>query len=218
MNAVKIILPLTLLITTIISCKNESKTVTNKSAQPIDAIREYYNKAEKLKLPLNWNEYLAANTQHIFFTDKDTFEFGQGVQQHSIVGVFHDTSKYFGFLLSYPGDDVCPIIMTFDKMGNRISFESHFNYGCGGSDCEYICKYSDFIVEKNLHFYSITKSYIKACEDETENMDTTNVEYRVTEVHGQISRTGKVKVEKAKDVEFKTWPYNSPENPLRKQD
>lgn len=202
--------------TTLLSCKQKTeKTTASTKPLPIDVIREYYNKVEKLKLPLNWNEYLAANTQHILFTDNDTLEFGQGVQEHSLIGVFPDTSKYFGFLLSYPGDDVYPIIMTFDKMGKRISFESDFNYGCGGSDCEYICNYSDFIVEKNL-FYSITKSYIKACEDETENMDTTNVEYRVTEVHGQISRTGKVKVEKAKDVEFKTWPYNSPENPMRK--
>lgn len=184
--------------------------------QPIDIVREYYNKAEKLQLPLMWDDFLNSNPNVLRLSTRDTIAFGEDMGALSILGAFPDTSKYFGFLLSYPADDVIPVLMTFDKDGKDVSFETEFNYGCGGSDCEYICDYTDFVIEKNLSFHSTTKSRIKVCEDNTDNMDTTIVEYFVIEKHGKILPNGKVVLNKEQTVEHKILPFNSPENPLNK--
>lgn len=196
--------------------QSDVKTPPINQTQPIDIVREYYNKAEKLQLPLMWDDFLNSNPNVLRLSTRDTIAFGEGMGALSILGAFPDTSKYFGFLLSYPADDVIPVLMTFDKDGKDVSFETEFNYGCGGSDCEYICDYTDFVIEKNLSFHSTTKSRIKVCEDNTDNMDTTIVEYFVIEKHGKILPNGKVVLNKEQTVEHKILPFNSPENPLNK--
>ena len=196
--------------------QNDVEKQSAIQAQPIDIVRGYYNKVEKLQLPLMWDDFLNSNPNVLRLSTRDTIAFGEGMGALSILGAFPDTSKYFGFLLSYPADDVIPVLMTFDKDGKDVSFETEFNYGCGGSDCEYICDYTDFVIEKNLSFHSTTKSRIKVCEDNTDNMDTTIVEYFVIEKHGKILPNGKVVLNKEQTVEHKILPFNSPENPLNK--
>jgi hypothetical protein len=203
--------------TTLLSCKQRTeKTTASKKPMPIDVIREYYNKVEKLKLPLKWDAFIDSRLGSKGISINDTLTFTSDINPLTLLGAFPDTSKYFGFLLAHHGDDIGPVIATFNKKGKKVSLGREFGYGCGGSDCWYICEYTDFVVNKNLSFQSTTKSYTKECEEDTDKMDTTIVEFRITEVHGQISPNGMIKVGKAKDVESKTWPYNSPENPMRK--
>ncbi len=219
MNVVKIILPLSLLITTI-SCKKESKTVTNKSAQPIDVVRNCYNKAVKLKLPLTWEN--TANTlpvdedEVIRLTDNDLKVFDGDNQPIHLIGVLPDTSRFFTFLFHYPGDDLLPYLITFDRSGKKI--DQHLTgYNCG-SDCGFYCIGGIFTLYKDYSFSSKHISYRVECDEQQINMDTTFVTYYVVERKGKLSPKGNFSEGNEKIVEERKLPFNSPENPLRKQD
>ncbi len=206
----------------LVACQPTKQTDVEKQpamqAQPIDIVRGYYNKAEKLKLPLVWentSNELPVNEHRIFrLKEEDTLLFGKGVRELTLLGIVPDTSKFFTFLFHYPGDNLRPYMITFDKKGKLI--EEHMTgYNCG-VDCGFYCIKGVFTLNKDLSFTSRHVSYQAECDDQQMNMDTTKVAYVVMERKGKILANGKFSEGEDKQVENREMPFNSPENPLNK--
>lgn len=199
--------------------KSDVETPSENQNQPIDIVRGYYNKVEKLQLPLVWentgNEFPVSESKILQIEEENAFLFGKEAGLLKLMGVVADTSKFFTFLFYYPADDFAPYLITFDKKGNLI--DNHMTgYNCGAG-CGFYCNGSVFILNKDLSFLSRQVTYEGECEDDTDNMDTTKVYYEVWERKGKILANGKIREdEEGKQIENKEIPFNSPENPLNK--
>ncbi len=198
--------------------KSDVKTPPINQTQPIDIVREYYNKADKLQLPLVWentgNELPVDENKILRLEEKDTLLFGKGLRELTLLGVVPDTFNFFTFLFYYPGDDLRPYLITFDKQGRLI--DQHMTgYNCG-ADCGFYCIGGVFTLNKDLRFTSRHMSYRAECDDQQIEMDTTKVAYVVMERKGKILANGKFSEGEDKQVENREIPFNSPENPLNK--
>jgi hypothetical protein len=184
----------------------------------IDRVRALYNSAEKLKLPLVWentsNEYPTAREKHIKLSDGDTLIFGEEAALFTLLGVSKDTADFYTFLFSYPADDTRPLIVTIDKQGKLIS-QFLSGYSCG-ADCGFYCIGATFSLDKNLSFKSQHMSYSADCIENSNKvtMDTSKVTYTVLEKVGSISKNGKIKEKKDKVAEERAIPFSSKENPI----
>lgn len=197
--------------------QSEEQTESKKQARANVIRNYYYEVAEKLQLPLVWkntsNELPVNKSKILRIEEDDTFLFGKEAGLLTLMGVVPDTSKFFTFLFYYPGDDIRPYMITFDKKGKLIE-EHGTGYNCG-ADCGFYCIEGIFMLNKDLSFLSRHVSYQAECDDQQIDMDTTSVTYYVLERKGKIMSNGRFSEGEDEIIEDRTMPFNSPENPLR---
>lgn len=181
----------------------------------IDRVRALYNSAEKLKLPLVWentsNEFPIDGKRHIRLYKADTLIFSNATG-YALMGVVRDTAKFYTFLFSYPADDTRPYILTIDKQGELIN-QLLSGYSCG-VDCGYYCVGATFSLNKDLSFKSQHMSYSADCIENDSKLDTSKVTYTVLEKVGFISKEGKIEEKKDKVAEERAITFSSKENPI----
>lgn len=201
-------------------CKQKTVSqATSAKPQPVDIVRGYYSKAEKLKLPLTWknsaNNEPADRRNNIYLEDNDTIFFGKDAPMMRLLGAYPDTSRFFAFLLAYPADDIMPVMVIFNKKGKRIAYEL-FGYGCGGADCGYYCMGAAFVIENTQHFYAHHEAYYIDCDYEKDaELDTSTLVYKQVRTDGFILVNGSINLKKEKVLEDRKLSFDSPENPLR---
>lgn len=197
--------------------QDEAQAESKKQAGANVIRNYYYEAAEKLQLPLVWentsNELPVNENKILRLGEEDALLFGKEAGLLKLMGVVPDTSKFFTFLFYYPGDDLRPYMITFDKKGKLIE-EHGTGYNCG-ADCGFYCIEGVFTLNKDLSFVSRHVSYQAECDDQQMDMDTTSVTYYVLERKGKIMPNGRFSEEDDKTIEERKMPFNSPENPLR---
>jgi hypothetical protein len=200
------------------AAQNSETPHTPSIPQPVVIVREYYNKAEKLKLPLVWrnsaNDEPTNKNTNIYLEENDTALFGKEAYIMRLLGAYPDTSKFFAFLLAYPADDIMPVLVTFNKKGKRISYKM-FGYGCGGADCGYYCMGATFIIENTEHFYAHHEGYYIDCDYENDGaLDTTTLYYKQVRTDGYITTSGKINIDEEEILEERKLSFDSQENPF----
>lgn len=199
----------------IIACqtaKNSKQEENNK----LQRINELFGKAEKLTLPLVWentsNEYPVAKNKLISPDKFDTDLFEGEANTLTLIGVLEDTSRFYTFLFSYPADDTRPYILTIDKQGELIN-QFLSGYSCG-ADCGYYCVGATFSLEKDFSFKSKHISYRAECINNYSTIDTSKVTSTVVEKRGVISKKGVITEKKEEVIEEREIPFSSEENPI----
>lgn len=215
---IKLLLSITALL--FFGCEGKSETAATKKTVNISRVKQLYNSAAKLKLPLQWvntsNRLPVDKSKLIHLKESDTAIFGDEAPLLTLVGVLPDTSNFYTFLFYYPADDLRPEIHTIDKNGNTIS-SLRTSFNCG-ADCGYYCVGAEFTFKKDFSFLSQHKSYRAECNKEQTEVDTTSVTYFVIEKKGRILSNGEITEGKETAIEEREMPYSSPENPLKKED
>ncbi len=168
------------------SLKNKSE---NNSQLLINHIRQLYTRLPKIKLPFYYdlNKSDAIGNEYSK-KDLDTLIFDK-VTNVNIIGMLSDSINFFGFIYLYPGDDLYPILVTFDKKGCLI--ERNIIAKECGDGCDYHC-YSDLTIDNNYRIITKFNESIVQC-DSTGPIDSTRI-HRETNQISQIENNGKIKV------------------------
>jgi hypothetical protein len=146
-----------------------------------EALREIYNKAEKIYLPFEYPSKEFENSYVISGTD--TLVFPDGTD---IVGALKDTTNFFTFIRIEAGDVIYPVIITVNKNGNIID-EKVFSFE-GAPDCGFDYEEKN-VLNTDLSMQLYRKDRIQECDDEGPLGPTT---VRETTETGQINKSGKI--------------------------
>ena len=152
-------------------------------------IRSLYQKLPKIKLPF---EYDVSNSngigQNYSNKDLDSLIFEKDIRVN-IAGVIQDTANFFGYIYFYPGDELIPILVTFDKTGRLIE-KSQIAKECS-SGCGYDC-HSTVTISKDYRIVFTLNEIIAKC-DNVGPIDSTKI-YRETVEISQLDKLGKIKL------------------------
>lgn len=152
-------------------------------------IRLLYHKLPKIKLPFEYDVSKSNGIGQIYSnTDLDSLIFEKDIRVN-IAGVIQDTTNFFGFIYFYPGDELIPILVTFDKTGELIE-KSQIAKECA-SDCGYDC-HSTVIINKDYKIVFRLNETITKC-DSVGPIDSTKI-YRETVEISQLDNLGKIKL------------------------
>ena len=157
------------------------------------AFRQFIKKFRQLQLPvtLHYGEFESMNlpvfdSQNIdtlFIKDNDTID--------KYYGILPDTNNYFGLIILYPaGYDYYPILITFDKIGNKISEEHLLNRGCGFAPGLDYCS-STGVINRDMTIYLADTLKTVKLDSTMKPIDSTR-EYFCLYINGKINNSGKI--------------------------
>ena len=152
-------------------------------------IRSLYAKLPKIKLPFEYDVSKSNGIGQIYSNqDLDSLIFEKDIRVN-IAGVIQDTTNFFGFIYFYPGDELIPILVTYDKKGGLIE-KNQIAKGCA-SDCGYDC-HSTLAINKDYKIVFQLNETIAKC-DSIGPIDSTKI-YRETVEISQLDKVGKIKL------------------------
>jgi hypothetical protein len=161
-------------------------------------IRSLYQKLPKIKFPFEYDVSNSNGIGQIYSNqDLDSLIFEKDIRVN-IAGVIQDTANFFGFIYFSPGDELIPILVTFDKTGGLIE-KIQIAKGCA-SDCGYDC-HSTVSINKDYKIVSKLNETIAEC-DNVGPIDSTKI-YRETVEISQLDKLGKIKLIEKKTDEKK---------------
>ena len=112
--------------------------------------KEFLNKIPSHHLPVNFSCGIETGTR---IESNSEFEKFSNFIPHDvdvIFGLIGKTEKFKLIIFGKTGDDIIPIIFSFDNNGNRIDSLDLSLVGCGGAD-EYVIPYDCAQIGKDLH-------------------------------------------------------------------
>ncbi len=183
--------------TTIIdTTNNDSENVKMADPKKRKKFMAFFSKFKELALPFR-----------LTLTDGSSFETSGSLDAESndtifvkdefisvwgILGRLKDTSSYYGFIVTYPGDGPVPILFTYDKKLNLISTESLIARGCGANCGIKHCS-TTTVIEKNLSIYCADTMHYVECDAEYNEIKGSDVKY-VEYLNGKIGKDGKIEM------------------------
>ncbi len=180
------------------SCKTSDKEITEATEDQSKIFRIFLKKFKPLDLPfifrygnegdiLDFEKMTAAdpNSADSIFIKSDY------LSSVKYYGMLKDTSKFFSLICFYPADSYYPMLITFDKNGNRIDETSLIVNGCGG-DCglEYCSETG--IINEDLSIRCVdTVRWKFSCDSLGEPIPDSDIVWVDTK-NGKITKNGKL--------------------------
>ena len=180
------------------SCKGQhpvNSTLPQQKTRVI-YIRELVNRIDRITLPYKHN--LVSDSEK---TCSYTYnEHGYDTlflkpEQAQIIGLLPDTSKFFGILYFYPGDDMVPCLVTFSKTGIQIDDQSLTNSTCAGGGCDIDSCNAETFIDKSLEISMWQRTVITECDDKGEKKKNAASLIYIQQ-KGHINEEGKIMLNK----------------------
>jgi hypothetical protein len=202
------------------SCDNKKKAKTTDSGQNSIVetlpIRNFIKKFQTIQLPFYFKGWNGNNIDKSklfaldFKTTDSLFFYKQGIQKEidAIIygyGLLADTTNFYSLIYFEQGEEIYPIICTYSKQGQLISYQSLLVYGCG-VDCGLAyCSYTAQIDKQFNLYFADTLKYGYLCDtlnNPIPNTDSTFIHSRL----GKIDKNGVIQVSNIKLESTKNSP------------
>jgi hypothetical protein len=185
---------LTIVILVLIVGLSSCSSDKGKSKDNVPApFRQFLKKFKQLQLPLTLRQdnIDTLGLPNIDMKNVDTLFIKNNDGLEKYYGMLPDTNYYYGLIVLYPGGcDYLPVLLTFDKSGNKISEERLLNRGCGEGPGLVYCSATG-VINNDLTIYLVDTLKTVSVDSILKPIDGTRKYYCMYK-KGKINSNGKI--------------------------